>query len=127
LIAATEDAGSTMAWSNITDTSVGTTRTAIGDGQANTTLIVNQSGCTSGAAYYCYYLVKNGFSDWFLPSKNELNKLYLNRVAIGDFADYYWSSSENTAYTAWYQHFGNGNQNHDDKTYYFRVRAVRAF
>jgi hypothetical protein len=44
-------------------------------------------------------LVLGGYSDWYLPSKDELNKLYLNKVAVGGFASYYyWSSSEDSQY-----------------------------
>jgi hypothetical protein len=131
LIAALADqnGGATIAWSNITDTLVGTTGTAIGTGQANTTAIVGQGGCTSGAAWLCNNLTEGGYSDWYLPSKDELNKLYLNRVAIGGFAgNYYWSSSEGIASTAWVQYFYDGSQD-----YYYkgssgiRVRAFRTF
>jgi hypothetical protein len=63
-----------------------------------------------------------------LPSKDELDKLYINKVAIGNFAaDYYWSSSEGSAGLAWGQYFGNGGQNYYGKGSYERVRAVRAF
>jgi hypothetical protein len=63
-----------------------------------------------------------------LPSKDELDKLYINKVAIGGFAgDIYWSSSEFVAYDAWYQNFGDGNQYGNFKDYSYRVRAVRAF
>jgi hypothetical protein len=133
LIAATADASETIAWSNITDTSVGTTGTAIGTGQANTTTIVGQvvgeTACTSGAAYYCDRLVEGGHSDWFLPSRDELNKLYINRVAIGGFAGgIYWGSSEYSASYAWAQDFYDCVQGGDYKGYGGgRVRAVRAF
>jgi hypothetical protein len=130
LIAATTDqnGGATIAWSNITNTLVGTTGTAIGTGQANTTAIVGQGGCTSGAAYLCDHLTEGGYSDWYLPSKDELNKLYLNQVAIGGFAGYnYWSSSEDGANYAWYQNFYYGDQYDYYKDYGRRVRAVRAF
>jgi hypothetical protein len=130
LIAATADqnGGAAIAWSNITNTLVGTTGTAIGTGQANTTAIVGQGGCTSGAAYLCDHLTEGGHSDWFLPSKDELDKLYLNQVAIGGFAGYgYWSSSEDGASDAWAQGFGGGGQHGASKYNDERVRAVRAF
>jgi len=128
LIAATADAVTEPVWSNITTTSVGTTGTAIGTGQANTTLIVAQTGCRSGAAYYCVTLDEGSYTDWFLPSKYELNKLWINRVAIGGFADYvYWSSSEDYTSLAWGQSFGSGYQGYGHKYGNFRVRAVRAF
>jgi hypothetical protein len=127
LIAATADQSTGVVWSNITTTLVGTT-TAIGTGQENTTAIVLQSGCTSGAAWLCNHLTEGGYTDWYLPSKDELNKLYLNRVAIGGFVSlYYWSSSEYAANSVWYQNFNNGYQYSLIKGFPRRVRAVRAF
>jgi hypothetical protein len=70
-----------------------------------------------------------GYSDWYLPSKDELNQLYINKVAIGGFADgYYWSSTELNNYGAWRQLFYNGYQsNYFNKDASSYVRAVRAF
>ena len=101
---------------------------ALGTGTQNTLDIVN--GCsTSGiAARICNDLDLNGYSDWYLPSKDELNILYLNKTAIGGFASaYYWSSSEYSSYTAWIQYFYNGYQSSGSKFYTGYVRAVRAF
>ena len=63
---------------------------------------------------------------WRLPTKNELNEIYKNRV--GGFANYgYWSSTEYDNYGAWVQNFSNGSQYSLYKFYdYFNVRAVRA-
>ena len=60
--------------------------TAIGRGAQNTIDIV--TGCTNAdiAAKRCFDLELNGYSDWYLPSKDELNKLYINKVAVGGFA-----------------------------------------
>jgi len=102
----------------------------LGTGQANTTAIVNVQGAGSYAAQLCNDLVLGGYSDWYLPSKDELNKLYLNKVAIGGFGsiqDWYWSSSEANLYDAWYQIFASGGQAPNNKNNYRRVRAVRAF
>ena len=132
LIAATanQNGGATIAWSNITAL-VGTTGTAIGTGQANTTAIINQAGCTSGAAYLCYHLTEGDYSDWYLPSKDELNKLYLNQVTIGGFTGiYYWSSSEIDLYNVLIQKFSDGGQglcSKDSAWLVVRVRAVRVF
>ena len=129
LIAATADQSIGIHWYNGSNVVTGATGTAIGTGQANTAAIVAIQGAGSYAAQLCNDLTEGGYTDWFLPSKDELDKLYINRAAIGGFADYpYWSSSENDAYDAWYQHFSNGFQNHASKSFInFRVRAVRAF
>ena len=129
LIAATADQSTGIQWYNGSYVVTGATGTAIGTGQANTTAIVEKQGAGSYAAKLCHDLtVGGGYNDWFLPSKYELNKLYINRVAIGGFPDdYYWSSSEGSAYTAWAQGFGSGSQSNDGKDGTSRVRAVRAF
>ncbi len=76
----------------------------------------------------CRELVKNGHSDWRLPTKEELNKLYKKRSVVGGFAGIvYWSSTEDGADYAWIQHFTNWLQYWYSKTNYGRVRAVRAF
>ena len=81
------------------------------------------------AARLCGDLVLNGYNDWYLPSKDELNKMYLNRVLIGGFSSAsYWSSSEYTWTYAWFQHLGSGAQlNNGGKSDHAYVRAVRAF
>ena len=69
-----------------------------------------------------------GYSDWYLPNKKELMKLYRNKSAVGGFsAYYYWSSSESGAVNAWYQYFGGGSQGVDGKDGRDWVRPVRAF
>jgi hypothetical protein len=88
------------------------------------------AGCaTAGiAARLCGDLVLNRFSDWYLPSNDELNKLWINQGAVGGFAsDYYWSSSEFNHNYAWFQVFLNGVQTYTAKDGALRVRAVRAF
>jgi hypothetical protein len=84
-------------WSNGNNSATGATGTAIGTGQSNTTMIVSSLG-SSGiyAAKLCDDLVLNGYSDWFLPSKDELNLLYLNQSALGlsNQTLMLWSSSE---------------------------------
>jgi hypothetical protein len=73
-------------------------------------------------------LVLNGYSDWYLPSFDELDKLYLNRTAIGGFAAAnYWSSREFYNNDAFYESFSTGYQGLDWKSLAFYVRAVRSF
>ena len=129
LIAATADQSTGIQWYNGSYVVTGATGTAIGTGQANTTAIVNIQGAGSYAAKLCNDLIVGGYNDWFLPSKDELAKLYINKVAIGGFADgFYWNSSEYyNADLAWGQNFLNGVQGHTFKYITGRVRAVRAF
>jgi hypothetical protein len=97
-------------------------------GSHNTPLIVAECGATSAAGVAANYVWPNGQTDGFLPNKEELNLLYLNKDAIGGFANgFYWSSSESTANAAWFQFFGDGFQSVGLKDEPLRVRAVRAF
>ncbi len=108
-------------------------------GYNNTNNIVfynQQSGIY--AAYYCYLKTTSGYTDWYLPSKFELNLIFENRDVIGGFAPdgHYWSS---TSWPGWpeskswaqffynYNDLGNGYQFDKDQTLDARVRAVRAF
>ena len=128
LIAAPSDQSSSAVWGCIGTSIPGADGTALGTGYQNTLDIVN--GCSSAgiAARICNDLILGGFSDWCLPSKDELNKLYINRVAIGGFCDcYYWSSSEVSSSNTWCHYFNNGIQYAYAKTNTFDVRAVRAF
>jgi hypothetical protein len=85
----------------------------------------------------CDELILNGYSDWHLPSKEELNALYVNlkESGVGGFEsnDYwssgYWSSTEFNIYDAWLQYFRGGEQRNSDKygSGRYNVRAVRAF
>jgi Protein of unknown function (DUF1566) len=115
-------------WGCVGTAIAGADGTALGTGNQNSIDIM--AGCaTAGiAARLCGDLSLNGFSDWYLPSKDELNKLFMNRAAVGGFDNGgYWSSSEFDGLGAWYQDFVLGNQNIGLKSISHRVRAVRAF
>ena len=127
LIAAAADQSDGIGWSNITTEWV-ETGNELGKGQANTSAIVNQSGCTSGAAKLCDDLTLNGYSDWYLPSQDELHKLYLNKTAIDGFDDgLYWTSSTSDATFSWVEQFRDGVQQSWSKVTDLRVRAIRSF
>jgi Protein of unknown function (DUF1566) len=130
LIAAASDQSTAAGWGCNGTAIPGADGTALGTGNLNTTDIM--AGCaTAGiAARLCGDLVLNGYSDWYLPSRDELNKLYINRVAVGGFAGpNYWSSSEGSNINAWSQYFPTGEQVFSTKLNVigFSVRAVRAF
>ena len=102
-----------------------TTKTAIGDGRPNTTTGVT---CSTGAIFHAELYVVNGKTDWHLPSKDELNQLFINRATVGGFfAGNYLSSSEGAADAVWGQSFINGFQAGFLKTSSIAVRPVRAF
>ncbi len=126
LIAAAQDLPGTYQWGCFGTAISGADGGDIGTGAQKTVDIVN-AGC-GGAAQACANLVLNGYSDWFLPSLNELQQLYTNRNAIGGFQNnWYWSSSEYDSDYAWSFYFGNGGAYYGNKDYGTFVRAVRAF
>jgi len=127
LIAAPSDQSSATPWSASTYKVTGATGTAIGTGQANTNAIITAQGADLYAAKLCDDLVLGGYSDWFLPSKDELNELYKSKVILGG-SPWYWSSSEYDKATAWVVYFvGNGGPDTLGKYWTYPVRAVRAF
>ena len=76
-------------------TTLGNTSFIFGTGPANTLNIVNGCSTQGIAARLCSDLVVNGYSDWFLPSFEELQKILVNATAIGGFEnEVYWTSSE---------------------------------
>jgi len=128
----------TIAWCSNTSTFVaaltsgGTgsvnTSTAIGSGFSNTKIMLGS--CTYGAANMAASYNGGGKSDWFLPSKDELNQLYLARTSVGGFgASAYWPSSEYVSNStwAWEQMFTNGVQDANVKSFTTYVRPIRAF
>ena len=131
IIAAPTDYISSAEWGCSINTIVGALGTSIGTGNQNTIDIINSCSQSGIAARICYDLVLNGYNDWYLPSKDELNQLYLNSNAIGGFnGSYsYWSSSNDNinGIYAWSQVFFNGTQNISLGSDLKRVRAIRAF
>jgi hypothetical protein len=129
-ISATSDQIINITWnfsgSNVT---TGASGTAIGTGNSNTNTIVNAYGNGTYAAKLCYDLVLNGYSDWYLPSKNEMSKMILNKNAIGGFSSAnYWSSTEFDSLNAYYSNFTSGNSNMTgSKNSVANVRAIRSF
>ena len=130
LEAAPEDEPNTYLYASIYTT--GATGTAIGTGQTNTTAIVDTLGSGSYAAKVCAdkSIVYKGivYDDWFLPSKDELNQMYVNKVMIGGFsASYYWSSTESGSKGACLQDFSNGGLYYPNDGYNYHIRPLRSF
>ena len=127
---ATSDQSTGIVW-GCNGTSIPGTQLTVGSGETNTSLIV--AGCSeaSFAAKLCNDLVLGGQSDWFLPSRYELNLMYKNLHTNnqGNFGiiSYYWSSTESDYDGAWSFYFDLGAADYSSKTYPIYVRAVRAF
>ncbi|MCL1813500.1 MAG: DUF1566 domain-containing protein [Treponema sp.] len=111
----------------------------IGAGRRNTRLIVNELEAynsehgqkeTNSAAQVCNDLEFGGYSDWFLPSSDELNLIYRNLrdEGLGGFVgEMYWSSTEASGLNATLQRFSDGRRYSLGKDNRLRVRAIRAF
>jgi hypothetical protein len=135
LIAAIANQSRGISWYGGTNTNTRARADGVGAGLKNTAIIIANQGPVDGAAFAAtvcneYSVTVGGttYGDWYLPSKYELNLLYLQRNVVGGFAfDYYWSSTENGTNVAWGQDFFNGFHSNDNKGNGYYVRAVRAF
>ena len=133
LIAATTDQGY-IEWYNGSYINTGIRGTAIGTGLSNTNAIILAQGTTvSYAARLARNYTDGTYTDWYLPSKNELNKILANigpgaaspNTNIGGFNGVYWSSSELDKGHAFMQ---NGDlPGYSDTSEKQSVRAVRSF
>ena len=129
LIAAINDNARTT-W-GCTGTLTSATATALGTGNQNTILVKNACATAGIAARLC----SNLGVGWYLPSKDELYKLYLNRVAIGNFnttiTGLYWSSSEDPLsgdhWNSFFYDFSNGGFQAKAKDESYLSRAIRSF
>ena len=135
----------TVEWGCYATLISGADGTAIGTSEQNTTDIV--TGCSTAgiAARLANDLTLGGETDWFLPSKYELNQLcryawnltfsqttdtctgMTDSIRTGFSYGSYWSSSENADIYAWRQSFSSGGQSFTFKSGTYYVRPVRAF
>jgi hypothetical protein len=125
----------TATWGS-TSVNISGTQMGIGTGRNNTNLIVARQGgpsATGSAAQRCAALNINGYSDWFLPSREELSLMYQHKDIIGFSIDsarwmnWVWSSSQSSTSNAWSQDFYSGHPSNNNKDVTNMVRAVRAF
>ncbi len=133
LIAAPNDQSTGIIWDPNQPSGSGTagTSSTIGSGNANTSNIVGQIGSGSYAAETCLNLTIGGYSDWLLPSKDELAAMYTNLHlnGLGAFVPAsYWTSTETTTATiVWYHKFDTGQTGQAGSEQLFYVRASREF
>lgn len=89
------------------------------------------SASWENAKKMCAEFRGGGYDDWYLPSKEELNFIYVNLVKTGKIImsnSIYWSSSKSDEGGAWIQSFYvSGGQSRYEEYKIFSVRAVRAF
>jgi hypothetical protein len=139
LVAAPKDQGSYIWGFDYTNIS-GAEGKTIGTGNQNTIDIVASCSDSNIAASVCVNLVLNGYSDWYLPSIDELYLMFqnLHKKGFGDFESefcffncedvYYWSSTEYDDMFAWSLNFKTGNSNYFTmKNLTNNVRPIRAF
>jgi hypothetical protein len=140
LIAATSNQSTAMRWYGGSYTNTRARGDGVGAGLKNTAIIIANQGAVDGnefAATVCneYSVTETVggittiYGDWYLPSKHELNLLYLQKTVVGGGADgIYWRSTEYDDKYAWGQGFSSGSQSSNlGKEFAFYVRAIRAF
>jgi len=107
------------------------TSTTLGSGSANTDSILISCVTRPIAASVCSGLVANEYTDWYLPSRDEMQLIY-NRLHFqgrGGFGSgWYWTSSQSSSSTAWALNFGTGALSGSaSKSLSGMVRPVRTF
>lgn len=134
---APNDLSITLPWAN-TVLPIQNLSTSIGSGKQNTQLIISELGSGGGdyAAKACEIYSFNGKNDWFLPSRDELLKMYQNLLSNGAVSfqnNKYWSSSSDLTYTqnSWCQKMQlnttSSNSFTELKTNKLIVRPIRCF
>lgn len=138
LVCAINDEG-TAEWGCASTDITGANGTVIGTGEANTLAIIADCSTIGTAADLVSNSTLNTFDDWFLPSRDEIHELYINRVVVNNTislyggtllnSGLYWSSSQNNSPStnAWYRDFSTGQVSTAYKTGIYKVRAVRAW
>jgi hypothetical protein len=126
----------TAQWSNLYITT-GAVSTWNGDGNSATI-----AGISPAASLCLNYTNSNygtgTFSDWYLPALDQLSVIYHNRLILNKNIEsvagsnniansFYWSSTEDTNYSAWSFDCYSGSAADATKNYYYSVRAVRTF
>ena len=135
LIAAATDQSTGIQWFNGSSKNILTNSVYLG-GLENTNKIIELQGAisTDYAAGIARAYRGGGYTDWYLPNIVELNIVFLNKTAIGGFANKnYWSSSQSGSNAlAWHQDFSDGVdplgiKATSGKHLTYAVRAIRAF
>lgn len=127
-IAAVADLSTTKRWHMASSSNTLAFQTQIGYGAENTDSIVAVQGTGNNAAFGCQSYIYSSYSDWYLPSLDELQMMYQNRALIGGFVNnWYWSSSEDNSTFSFCVSFTTGNVATQGKTVQYYVRPIRYF
>lgn len=138
LVVSIEDQSTSQVWSNIDNVLIGPSAQSFWDGLSNSNAITGQTSFTNGAALTCLNYSVGIITDWYLPSSQELNKLWVNYLEVSKTLSqtpgatelqpaYYWSSTESVNGSAWSFSFLFGVADYGDKTNTNYVRAIRKF
>ena len=137
LEAAREDLSKTIIFGVYSERTQYGTKTGAGAGKENTKILLNnRNSYNSSISDYVWNKEIDGYNDWYVPSRDELNFMYLNlhKNGLGNFKnDRYWTSSEiyeegeYDPYKAYSQLFSNGAQQGEKRDIYNYVRPVRRF
>ena len=114
-------------WSNIYTVSCRATGTAIGTGLSNTNTIIAQSGHTTSAAKLCRDYRGGGFTDWFLPSKDEIIAASYGGLPWISTGYTLWSSTEMSATGGSTYQTKNNTFREAAKDNTYPCRAMRSF
>ncbi len=130
IVTSATDLSTGIQWYNGTYVPTGANARWIGSGDDNTNAILLSQFSGDYAAKICFDLVLDGYSDWYLPSLEELRVLYINRNSIGGFAltKHYWTSTEynlSQAYTIFFYTGSESLLSKNDTSRY--VRPIRYF
>ena len=128
LIASINDLSNGITWGNSLLVT-GSTDSSLGLGSSNTTTIIRYIGAGNYAASICRNYNGGGYNDWFLPTIDELSKVFLSKNIIGGFSGaFYWTSRQYyNPNAAGCISFSNGNLGWFESWTTNYVRAVRYF
>lgn len=138
MVSSINDLSTSATWGCYNTANIAGTLLYIGNGAANTALIL--SGCTTTgiAAELCHSYTGGGYSDWYLPARYELELLITNRASVSagavaaggssiSTANIYWSSTQFNIGLAWDVPMNGSGAQNVERYLGFYVRAFRSF